>query len=133
MKALVYEGPGKKSLEERPVPKLGAPTDAIVKVTKTTICGTDLHILKGDVPTCTPGRVLGHEGDLAGRKGIGAEGGDEIGADIFRHQCAQHPQRVERVTGVAQSPAGISRGQLDHAFANARNGFQSRIPYLPPS
>ncbi len=77
--------------------------------------------------------VLGHEGDLAGRKGIGAEGGDEIGADIFRHQCAQHPQRVERVTGVAQSPAGISRGQLDHAFANARNGFQSRIPYLPPS
>ncbi len=62
MKALVYEGPGKKSLEERPVPKLGAPTDAIVKVTKTTICGTDLHILKGDVPTCTPGRVLGHEG-----------------------------------------------------------------------
>ncbi|WP_440408359.1 zinc-dependent alcohol dehydrogenase family protein [Neorhizobium petrolearium] len=62
MKALVYEGPGKKSLQERPVPKVAAPTDAIVKVTRTTICGTDLHILKGDVPTCTPGRILGHEG-----------------------------------------------------------------------
>jgi alcohol dehydrogenase len=62
MKALVYEGPGRKSLEERAVPKINAPTDAIVKVTKTTICGTDLHILKGDVPTCTPGRILGHEG-----------------------------------------------------------------------
>lgn len=62
MKALVYHGPGKKSLEDRPRPKLEAPGDAIVRVTKTTICGTDLHILKGDVPTCTPGRILGHEG-----------------------------------------------------------------------
>jgi alcohol dehydrogenase len=40
MKALVYKGPGQKSLEERPVPKIDAPTDAIVKVTRTTICGT---------------------------------------------------------------------------------------------
>lgn len=62
MKALVYEGPGRKSLAERPVPTIRAPTDAIVKVTKTTICGTDLHILKGDVLTCMPGRILGHEG-----------------------------------------------------------------------
>jgi alcohol dehydrogenase len=62
MKALVYQGPGKKALEERPMPAISAPTDAIVKITKTTICGTDLHILKGDVPTCKPGRILGHEG-----------------------------------------------------------------------
>jgi alcohol dehydrogenase len=62
MKALVYLGPGKKELLERPKPELSAPTDAIVKITKTTICGTDLHILKGDVPTCQPGRILGHEG-----------------------------------------------------------------------
>jgi alcohol dehydrogenase len=62
MKALVYHGPGEKSLDERPMPELSAPTDAIVKVTRTTICGTDLHILKGDVPTCEPGRILGHEG-----------------------------------------------------------------------
>lgn len=62
MKALVYEGPGKKILKECPFPTLNAPTDAIVKIVKTTICGTDLHILKGDVPSCSPGRILGHEG-----------------------------------------------------------------------
>lgn len=62
MKALVYRGPGEKSVEERAKPALIAPDDAIVKVTRTTICGTDLHILKGDVPSCAPGRVLGHEG-----------------------------------------------------------------------
>jgi alcohol dehydrogenase len=59
MKALVYRGPGKKALEERPKPEITAATDAIVKIVKTTICGTDLHILKGDVPTCQPGRILG--------------------------------------------------------------------------
>ncbi len=62
MKALVYQGPGKKAVEDRPMPEIKEPTDAIVKITKTTICGTDLHILKGDVPTCEPGRILGHEG-----------------------------------------------------------------------
>jgi alcohol dehydrogenase len=62
MKAFVYNGPGLKAVEERPKPALQAPGDAIVKILKTTICGTDLHILKGDVPTCTPGRILGHEG-----------------------------------------------------------------------
>ena len=62
MKALVYLGPGKKAIEERPTPVIEASTDAVVKISKTTICGTDLHILKGDVATCQPGRVLGHEG-----------------------------------------------------------------------
>lgn len=62
MKALAYLGPTKKALEERPKPEIAAPTDAIVKMTRTTICGTDLHILKGDVPSCQPGRILGHEG-----------------------------------------------------------------------
>lgn len=62
MKALVYQGPGKKALEDRPIPEITAPTDAIVRISKTTICGTDLHILKGDVATCEPGRILGHEG-----------------------------------------------------------------------
>jgi alcohol dehydrogenase len=62
MKALVYHGPNNKALDDHPKPEITAPTDAIVKITKTTICGTDLHILKGDVPTCQPGRILGHEG-----------------------------------------------------------------------
>ena len=61
MMALVYHGPGKRAWEERPRPHILAPADAIVRVTTTTICGTDLHILKGDVPTVTEGRVLGHE------------------------------------------------------------------------
>ena len=62
MKALVYRGPGQKAWESVAVPIIIQPTDAIVKVVKTTICGTDLHILKGDVPTVAPGRILGHEG-----------------------------------------------------------------------
>jgi alcohol dehydrogenase len=62
MKALVYHGPNKRAWEEKPRPTIQAPTDAIVKVTRTTICGTDLHILKGDVPEVTDGRILGHEG-----------------------------------------------------------------------
>ncbi len=62
MKAFVYQGPGKKAVADRPKPAIAMPTDAIVKITKTTICGTDLHILKGDVATCEPGRILGHEG-----------------------------------------------------------------------
>jgi len=61
MKALVYHGPGDKSWDEMPDPTLVAPTDAIVQVDTTTICGSDLHILKGDVPAVTPGRILGHE------------------------------------------------------------------------
>ncbi len=62
MKALVYKGRGKMAFENCPKPALSAPSDAIVRVTKTTICGTDLHILNGDLPSCKPGRILGHEG-----------------------------------------------------------------------
>jgi alcohol dehydrogenase len=62
MKALVYHGPGTKAWEEVPDPQIIHPTDAIVRVETTTICGTDLHILKGDVPAVTEGRILGHEG-----------------------------------------------------------------------
>jgi len=62
MKALVYKGPGKKAWEEVPDPKIEQPTDVLVKMVATTICGTDLHILKGDVPEVDVGRILGHEG-----------------------------------------------------------------------
>ncbi len=61
MKALVYHGPGRHSWQEAPDPVLIDDRDAVVRVDAVTICGTDLHILKGDVPTCEPGRVLGHE------------------------------------------------------------------------
>ena len=61
MEALVYNGPGKRAWESVPDPTLKVPTDAIVRIDTATICGTDLHILKGDVPTVTPGTILGHE------------------------------------------------------------------------
>jgi alcohol dehydrogenase len=61
MKALVYHGPGQRAWEVMPDPEIQEPTDAIVRIDTSTICGTDLHILKGDVPTVEPGRILGHE------------------------------------------------------------------------
>lgn len=82
MKALVYQGPGQKRVEDRPIPEITAQTDAIVKIKKTTICGTDLHILKGDVPTCKPGCILGHEGigvvDKIGREVSAFKVGDNV-------------------------------------------------------
>ena len=61
MRALVYHGPGQRVWETVPDPQIQAPTDAIVKIDTSTICGTDLHILKGDVPAVKPGTILGHE------------------------------------------------------------------------
>jgi alcohol dehydrogenase len=82
MKALVYHGPGKRSLEDRPKPALREPSDAIVRIDVTTICGSDLHILKGDVPTVTDGRILGHEGvgtvEEAGAAVSGFRKGDRV-------------------------------------------------------
>ena len=61
MKALVYHGPGKRSWDEAPDPTIEVPTDVVVRIDSSTICGTDLHILKGDVPAVQPGTILGHE------------------------------------------------------------------------
>jgi alcohol dehydrogenase len=73
MKAAVYHGPGSITWQEVPAPRIQKPTDAIVKIETTTICGTDLHILKGDVPTVERGRILGHEG-----VGVVAEVGEAV-------------------------------------------------------
>lgn len=62
MMALVYDGPGQRAWRSMPRPAVREPGDAVVRITTSTICGTDLHIMKGDVPTVTPGRILGHEG-----------------------------------------------------------------------
>ena len=64
MKALVYHGPGQRSWDDVPDPTIEAPTDIVVRIDASTICGTDLHILKGDVPEVRPGTILGHEGVL---------------------------------------------------------------------
>ena len=81
MKALVYHGPGKKSWEEKPKPVIKEPTDAVVKIFKTTICGTDLHIMKGDLPTVTDGRIIGHEG-------VGII--DEVGSAVSNFKKGDH-------------------------------------------
>ncbi len=82
MKALVYQGAGKKEWKEVPDPHIQHPTDVIVKMEATTICGTDLHILKGDVPAVEPGRILGHEGvgvvTEIGSGVTGLEAGDRV-------------------------------------------------------
>ena len=81
MQALVYQGPGKYAVEDKPKPTLRAATDAIVKITKTTICGTDLHILKGDLPAVTAGRILGHEG-------VGIV--DQVGTNVASFKVGDH-------------------------------------------
>jgi alcohol dehydrogenase len=86
VKALVYEGPGATSWKDVPDPVIHDVGDAIVRVDSTTICGTDLHILKGDVPETTPRRILGHEA-------VGTV--VEVGSGVKtlqvgdRHRCAQ--------------------------------------------
>ena len=62
MKALVFHGPAQRAWEDKPKPAIKEITDAIIRITTSTICGTDLHIMKGDVPSVTNGRILGHEG-----------------------------------------------------------------------
>lgn len=82
MHALVYHGPGLKNWELKPKPEIKEETDAIVRITMTTICGTDLHILKGDVPTVANGRILGHEGigviEEVGKNVIDFHKGDKV-------------------------------------------------------
>jgi NADPH:quinone reductase-like Zn-dependent oxidoreductase len=132
MKALVYHGPGQKAWEEVPAPSVVDDTDAIVRVDAVTIGGTDLHILKGDVPAVTDGRILGHEavgtveavgagmqrdrdrGPVAGRMPVHTAKGDDhstrrrIGhpPEPALHLGAVRGQRVpERQVG-ARSPVG---------------------------
>lgn len=81
MKGLVYGGPGKIELKEIPVPSIEKPTDALVKILKTTICGTDLGILHGKTPSCKPGTTLGHEG-------VGVI--EEVGEGVRRFKKGDH-------------------------------------------
>ena len=82
MKALVYHGPGQRAWEEKPQPTIMDVTDAVVRITTSTICGTDLHIMKGDVPSVVDGRILGHEGiGIVDRVGAGVSSvrpGDKV-------------------------------------------------------
>lgn len=131
MKALVYHGPGKKSLDERPKPEISAPGDAIVRVTRTTICGTDLHILKGDVPTCEPGRILGHEG-------VGVI--EEVGSAVAAFEPGDHVL-ISCISSCGKCDA-CRRGMYSHCqtggwiLGNRIDGTQAeyvRIPHADTS
>ena len=127
MKALVYHGPGKRAWEEKPKPAIQSPTDAIVKITKTTICGTDLHILKGDVPTVTDGRILGHEG-----VGVIDQAGAAVGS--FR---AGDPVLISCITSCGRC-ANCKKGMYSHCengggwiLGNTIDGTQAEYVRIP--
>ena len=131
MKALVYNGPGKRSWEEKPKPDVRAPTDAIVRITKTTICGTDLHILKGDVASVKGGRILGHEG-------VGVV--EEVGSAILGFK-ARDRVLISCITSCGRCEA-CKKGMYSHCesggwiLGNTIDGTQAeyvRIPYADNS
>lgn len=131
MKALVYRGPGNKALEEHAKPVIIDATDAIVRITHTTICGTDLHILKGDVPTCAPGRILGHEG-------VGVI--ESVGAGVATLKPGDHVL-ISCITSCGRCDA-CRRGMYSHCvtggwiLGNAIDGTQAeyvRIPHADTS
>ena len=98
MHALVYGGPDQKKWSEVPKPQLLHDTDAIVKVDVTTICGSDLHILKGDVPEVSVGLILGHEAiGTVESVGTAVRTGGVFGARVLdrdRRAPAGHPRRL---------------------------------------
>jgi alcohol dehydrogenase len=132
MQALTYLGPGRRALEERPKPQIQAATDAIVRVTATTICGTDLHILKGDVPSVAAGRILGHEG-------VGII--EEVGASVSNFQVGAHVL-ISCITSCGKC-ANCKKGMYSHCendggwiLGNIIDGTQAehvRIPYADNS
>ncbi|MFD0524366.1 alcohol dehydrogenase catalytic domain-containing protein [Paractinoplanes durhamensis] len=107
MKGLVYGGPGARSWTEIPDPAIRDPRDAIIRVDAVTICGTDLHILAGDVPEVKPGRVLGHEA-----VGTVVETGSGVGGLTTG----------DRVLASCISACGICRFCRDGAYGQCRGG-----------
>ena len=132
MKAHVYLGPGKHSLEEKSKPSLIEATDAIIKITKTTICGTDLHILKGDVPSVEVGRILGHEG-------VGII--DQVGANVSNYKIGDHVL-ISCITSCGKC-SNCKKGMYSHCengggwiLGNTIDGTQAeyvRIPFADNS
>lgn len=131
MKGLVYRGPGQKALEDVPDPKIEQPTDAVVKVSRTTICGSDLHILKGDVPTVKPGTVLGHEG-----VGIIEEVGPAVSTfkkgDHVLISCISACGRCEYCRRGMYSHCSVAGWMLGHTIHGTQAEYV-RIPFADTS
>lgn len=131
MKGLVYRGPGKKALEEVPDPRIEQPTDAVVKILRTTICGSDLHILKGDVPTVKPGTVLGHEG-----VGVIEEVGPAVSTfkkgDHVLISCISSCGRCEYCKRGMYSHCSVAGWMLGHTIHGTQAEYV-RIPFADTS
>jgi alcohol dehydrogenase len=107
MKALVYQGPGEKSWTDVPDPAITDPRDAIIEVDSVTICGTDLHILAGDVPAVRPGRILGHEA---------------VGTVVEVGTGVSGLARGDRVLASCISACGVCRYCRAGSYGQCRNG-----------
>ena len=134
MKALVYGGPGERSWDTVDDPGLQEPTDVIVQVDTTTICGTDLHILKGDVPTVAEGRILGHEavGTIVetGAAISGLKAGDRVLVPAIT-SCGRCRSCKEGMAAHCEALGGIG-----WIFGHLINGVQAelaRVPYAETS
>jgi len=132
MKALVYHGPGRRSWEEVPKPELQAATDAIVRVDAVTICGTDLHILKGDVPEVQPGRILGHEAvgtvEHVGAAVTGIKPGDRVLVSCIS-ACGRCQYCRTGVYGQCQGGGGWILGHL----VDGTQAEYVRVPFADTS
>ena len=127
MKALVYHGPGKRAWEDKPRPTIKDPGDAIVRITTSTICGTDLHILKGDLPAVTDGRILGHEG-------IGVV--EQVGAGRFgisRRRQSDHllRHRLPEVRFLQDEACTPTAGNGGWILGNTIDGTQAEYVRIP--
>ena len=133
----MYHGPGEKSWTDAPDPQIQNPTDIIVRMDTTTICGTDLHILKGDVPAVTPGRILGHEG-----VGIDHRGGQlrdpargRRQRDHLLHQVVW-PLRLLQAGHLAHCLGDEGASGIGWVFGHLIDGTQAeyvRVPYAETS
>jgi alcohol dehydrogenase len=127
MKALVYHGPGQRSWDEVPDPQIVEPTDVIVRISSSTICGTDLHILKGDVPEVKPGTILGHEA-----VGTIIEKGDAV-----RSLAVGDRVLVSCITSCGTCPScregryGLCTGGGGWIFGHLINGLQAEFARVP--
>jgi alcohol dehydrogenase len=132
MRALVFHGPGNKSWDEVPDPVIKDNTDAIIGVDTTTICGTDLHILKGDVPEVTPGRILGHEAvgtvQAVGDAVTTLRPGDRVLVSCIT-ACARCRFCRERRYGLCQGGGGWILGHL----VDGTQAEYVRVPFADTS